>query len=285
MIPEPQKTYLLELYAALGTLGDSLVIAGAQAMRFCVHDARATKDIDFVLDAVKLRGERTSLRSQLGALGYVVVPEARNFQFQKQIPKSNEVMRLEFMAPAEFKRDKDFRVDIQADLHARECTGGTIALAQAAPHTLSGKLPNGQPFSVSVQVTQPHALVMLKLLAMDDRYRNRRGPEEAAHDREEARTHAADIVAILSARADLAAFRGHFQQQFGANVQLKDRVGLILRDYFRDALCPGMLLYGEALAANVPAGSESRRAITAEIERGLRLMTETRLAPGSDREG
>ena len=40
---------------------------------------------------------------------------------------------------------------------------------------------------------------MLKLLALDDRYRNIRGPAEARHDREEARTHAADIVAIVSA--------------------------------------------------------------------------------------
>jgi hypothetical protein len=40
---------------------------------------------------------------------------------------------------------------------------------------------------------------MLKLLALRDRYNNLRGAKEARHDREEAQTHASDIVAILVA--------------------------------------------------------------------------------------
>lgn len=279
MIPEPQKTYVLELYEALGASGDSFVIAGAQAMKFFVREARATRDIDFVLDAVRLRGEPASLQSQLTALGYAVVPESRNFQFQKQIPGSTEVMRIEFMAPEEFKRDSDFRVDIQSNVHARACTGGSIAIAQSSPHTLSGTLPNGQPITISVHVTAPHALVMLKLLALDDRYRNVRGPKEAAHDREEARTHAADIVAILKAQADLATFRFDFLRQFSSDVGLKDRTVSIFTGYFRDALSPGILLYEEALAANAPAGRESRIAIGAELERTLRLIADVLLTP------
>ena len=43
---------------------------------------------------------------------------------------------------------------------------------------------------------------MLKLLALFDRYHNVRGPHEARHDREEARTHSADIVAVLKAQLD-----------------------------------------------------------------------------------
>lgn len=272
MIPEPQKTYVLELYEALGASGDSFVIAGAQAMKFFVREARATRDIDFVLDAVRLRGEPATLRSQLEALGYAVVPESRNFQFQKQIPGSNEVMRIEFMAPDELRRENDFRVDIQNNIHARACTGGSIALAQSSPHMLSGTLPDGQPITISVHVTAPHALVMLKLLALDDRYRNIRGPKEAAHDREEARSHAADIVAILKAQADLATFRFDFLRQFGADAALKERVLRILAGYFRDGVAPGLLLYGEALAANAPAGRESRTAISAELERVVRLL-------------
>lgn len=50
MIPEPQKTYVLELLYALGTTADEFVVAGAQAMKFMMERARATKDIDFVLD-------------------------------------------------------------------------------------------------------------------------------------------------------------------------------------------------------------------------------------------
>src|SRR5438552_1478001 len=96
-------------------------------------------------------------------------------------------MRIEFMAPEEYKREKDFRVDIQDGVHARACTGGSIALAQCHLHTISGKLPTGVPCIVQVRVTQPHALVMLKLLVLADRYNNIRGPKEARHDRRRGR--------------------------------------------------------------------------------------------------
>ena len=52
MIPEPQKTYVLELLQALGPAADEFVVAGAQAMKLMVDRTRATKDVDFVLDVV-----------------------------------------------------------------------------------------------------------------------------------------------------------------------------------------------------------------------------------------
>lgn len=272
VIPEPQKTYVLELFEALGATGNGFVIAGAQAMKFYVQQSRATRDIDFILDAIRLRHEAASLHDTLKRLGYAAVPESRNFQFQKEIPGSSEIMRIEFMAPEELKRKNDIRVDVQADVHARACTGGSIVLLESESHTLAGTLPDGGSFSASVRVTRPHALVMLKLLALDDRYRNVRGPREAAHDREEARTHAADIVAILSAQRDLTAFRFDFLRQFGEDTALKDRAVGILAGYFRDVLSPGLILYEEALAANAPAGRDSRTMISAEMERVVRLM-------------
>lgn len=279
VIPEPQKTYVLELFEALGDTGDGFVIAGAQAMKFYVQGARGTKDIDFVLDAIKLRGEPVSLHDTLERLGYAAVPESRNFQFQKQIAASPEIMRIEFMAPDELKRKNDIRVDVQADVHARACTGGSIVLLESEPHTLDGTLPDGRPFSATIRVTKPHALVMLKLLAVDDRYRNVRGPQEATHDREEARTHAADIVAILSSQPDLAAFRFDFLRQFGTDAALKDRAVGVLNKYFHDALSPGLVLYEEALAANAPSGRESRTLISAEMERAVHLFSGIFLAP------
>ena len=36
-------------------------------------------------------------------------------------------MRIEFLAPEEFKHHKDIRLDIQNGVHARACTGGSIA--------------------------------------------------------------------------------------------------------------------------------------------------------------
>jgi len=40
VIPEPQKTYVLELQYALGTTADEFVVAGAQAMKFMMEGAR-----------------------------------------------------------------------------------------------------------------------------------------------------------------------------------------------------------------------------------------------------
>jgi hypothetical protein len=68
-----------------------------------------------------------------------------------------------------FKRPNDFRVDIQTGVHARACTGGSIALAQSDRHAITGNLPNGTPFTAQIRVTRPHALVMLKLLALTAR--------------------------------------------------------------------------------------------------------------------
>jgi nucleotidyltransferase AbiEii toxin of type IV toxin-antitoxin system len=219
MIPEPQRTYLLELPQALGPMADDFVVAGAQAMKFILQKARATKDIDFVLDVLDLRGHHESVAEKLRQLGYLAVPGSQNFQFHKPISRSSEVMRIEFMAPEELKREKDFRVDVQNGIHARACTGGSIAIAESSAYDLTGKLPDGSEYSAPIRVTKPHALVMLKLLALDDRYRNARGPAEARHDREEARTHAADIIAILSVQPNLTLFLQEFEKQFIADLR------------------------------------------------------------------
>jgi hypothetical protein len=273
VIPEPQRTYLLELLHALGPAAGGFVVAGAQAMKFMVDHARATKDIDFVLDVVRLRGEPLSLGAQLEQLGYVVVEGSRNFQFEKPIPNSPETLRIEFMAPEEFRRgEQDFRVDVQKGVHARACTGGSIAVAESEIHRLAGVLPDGSEFTAAVRVTKPHALVMLKLLALDDRYRNIRGPVGAHHDREEARTHAADIVAIVSAQLDIGLFRGAFQHQFEPAPSLGKRVSRILYEYFRENISPGMLVYEEFLVADKPLDRDARREVAQEIERAHSLM-------------
>lgn len=272
VIPEPQRTYVLELLHALGPASGDFVVAGAQAMKFMVERARATKDIDFVLDVVKLRGEPLQLSPRLQQLGYQVVKGSRNFQFEKPIPNSRETMRIEFMAPDEFKRQKDFRVEIQNGVHARACTGGAIAIAQSELHQLAGWLPDGSEFTAALRVTKPHALVMLKLLALDDRYRNIRGPAEARHDREEAQTHAADIVAIVSAQLDLAAFRKAFQHQFNLDPDLGKRVLGILSEYFRENVSPGLLVYEEFLVADRPSDRDTRQEVADELERAHGLM-------------
>jgi hypothetical protein len=272
VIPGPQQTYVLELLAALGPVSEEFVIAGAQAIKFAVKDARGTKDVDFILDVIALRAEPLQLNEVLKQLGYTAVAGARNFQFEKRIPNSAETMRIEFMAPEEFKRPTDFRVDVQEGIHARACTGGTVALAESDEYPLEGSLPDGKPYAAKVRVTRSHALVMLKLLALYDRYHNIRGPKEAQHDREEARTHAADIVAIVKARLDLADFKRQFEGQFGTDPELGSRVNKILGDFFRDVTAPGYLLYEEYLASTLPAGRATRAEIREESARAHRKL-------------
>lgn len=272
MIPEPQRTYVLELLKALGPAADDFVVAGAQAMKFVLEKARATKDIDFVLDVVGLRGENVSVDARLKELGYKVVEGSRNFQFEKPIPDSTESMRIEFMAPEEFKREKDFRVDVENGIHARALTGGSIAVAESDVHELSGNLPDGFPFKGSIRVTKAHALVMLKLLALDDRYRNIRGAGEATHDREEARTHAADIIAIVSAQMEQQQFKNDFEQQFQRDAALGIRVLKILDGYFHETTSPGLLVYEESIVADRPLDRSARQQVAQELERAHKMM-------------
>jgi Nucleotidyl transferase AbiEii toxin, Type IV TA system len=72
------------LLKALGAAADGFVVAGAQAMKFMLSQARATKDIDFVLDVIA-RGEKDSIAQTLKDLGYKVVHASQNFQFEKAI--------------------------------------------------------------------------------------------------------------------------------------------------------------------------------------------------------
>lgn len=274
MIPEPQRTYLLELLNALGPAAEDFIVAGAQAIKFAVVQARATKDVDFLLNVLALRNAPLQLAQVLEKLGYTPVPESRNFQFEKPIPGSTEKMRIEFMAPEEYRREKDFRVEIQDGVHARACTGGSIAVAQSDLRPVSGKLPSGGEYTAQVRVTQPHALVMLKLLALADRYSNIRGPKEARHDREEAQTHAADIVAIVKAVPDIAGFNNLFVTQFLAEPLLGIRVLRILLDFFRDVTSPGLIVYTEYLAANLATDRATAEILRRETELAQRIVAQ-----------
>jgi hypothetical protein len=241
-------------------------------LKFVLAEARATKDFDFLLDAIALRQKPANVAEKLIALGYTVVPESRNFQFQKSIPGTKEVMRIEFMAPHELKRENDFRVTIEKGLHARECLGGSIALQESDLHEVHGVLPDGTSAHVNLRVTRSNALVLLKLLALDDRYKNVRGPEQAEHDRDEARVHASDIISIMNATVDIAAWREAFYGQFGGDASLGIRVTDNLRNHFREDTSPGMLLYEESLRIGAPTDRNTRAQLAEELQRAFRMM-------------
>ncbi len=87
MIPESQRTYVLELLAALGPAAKDFVIAGAQAIKFAAKNARGTKDVDFILNVIALRAEPLQLEPVLKRLDYTAIAGARNFQFEKTSPQ------------------------------------------------------------------------------------------------------------------------------------------------------------------------------------------------------
>jgi hypothetical protein len=69
VIPEPQRTHLLEFLNALGPAAKNFVIAGAQAMKFAVEKARGKKDVDSLLNVVALRKEPLQLAQMFKRLG------------------------------------------------------------------------------------------------------------------------------------------------------------------------------------------------------------------------
>ena len=270
MIPYPQRSHVLELLVALGPAAENFVLAGAQALKFHSPKSRATRDFDFVLNVLALRQADRELSAILESLGYEPVPEARRFQFFKPIPNSAEVMRIEFMAPAEHKRRNDFRVDIQPGVHARACQGGSVTLAESDLWNISGRTPDGSRVSASIRVVRPTALIMMKLLAIHDRYQNLRGIQQREHDRNEARIHTADVVDILKAQIDRNEFRRRFLAQFAPEPHLKDKISKIVQDYFGDENKPGVLLYEESLRSLDDA--ISREKFRVEVQRAQRLV-------------
>ncbi len=271
MIPEPQRTYLLELFTALGPVADGMTLAGGQAARFWVATPRATRDLDFVLDVTYLRRYKARIAPILAGLGYAPVDTARNFQFEKLVPNSSEVMRIEFLAPAEFGRKNQIRVNVQEGIHGRACTGGSIVLTETDQHEIEGVLPDGTPATARIRVTRPHALTMLKLIALDERYRNIRGAPHGEHDRQEARIHTGDVVAVMSAQRDLHQFRERFAAQFREGLELRNRAYQIIRDYFGERSAPGVVLYSEALVRDRAA--DSVRDLDSELRRAQRLVS------------
>jgi hypothetical protein len=114
---------------------------------------------------IALRKKPLQLAKVFETLGYTPIPESRNFQFTKPIPNSSETMRIEFMAPEEFKRHNDIRVDVQDGVHARACTGGSIALTQSGRHTISGNLPNGSVFTAQIALEGDNGPSALSLVS------------------------------------------------------------------------------------------------------------------------
>lgn len=115
---------------------------------------------------------------------------------------------------------------------------------------------------------------MLKLLALRDRYNNLRGAKESRHDREEAQTNASDIVAILKAVPDVPRFNAQFIGQFHIEPTLGLHVLWIPLDFFRDITSPGLLVYSEHVAANLPQERDTPTIVRTETELAQRIVAQ-----------
>ena len=216
-----------------------------------------------MLDVFALQDTNPLIIDVLNKLNYKVVPESQNFQFFKEISPELKI-RIEFLASEKEKRKKNFRVDIQKDIHARACTGAEIAINESYFKNIKGVLTNGSPAEVKIRIVKAHALLMLKLFAMDDRYQNLRGPDELKHDRDEARIHSADIVKIVQEHIQNPDFIKSFWSQFDTEKELMQRCRNIISDYYQDINSPGIILYEEFLKDQ---GIEYNRT---DLERALR---------------
>ena len=103
---------------------------------------------------------------------------------------------------------------------------------------------------------------------------------QARRDREEAQTHASDILAILRAVTDIPSFNTAFVAQFKDEPVLGISVLRILADYFRDGSLPGLVLYADHVASNLPADRATRDTINAEIDKALQVVL--RFLPNPD---
>lgn len=258
MIEQPQLSYFIEFISSLGDAAENFVLVGAQAMRFWQENVRYTKDTDLVLGVHKLAKSNIKIADVLKNLNYQVVAEAQRFQFLKDIPGSKEKMRLEFLASDKGVIPDGFRIKIQDDVHAHKCLGAEVAIKESELKTITGPLPDGTIITVQTRVAKPHALLMLKLFAMDDRYKNIRGPKESEHDRERARVHAADIVQLVSDHITNPEFIEKFCKQFGDDVGLEERIVNIFSKYYENLDSPGIQLYREFLNEQGEAVDEDK---------------------------
>jgi hypothetical protein len=272
MFRDIQQAYLIELLTALGKEAEAFVLVGAQAMAFNVENPRYSKDFDFLLDVISLRNSSPFIGEVLQKLKYSPAPEAKNFQFIKEIPGSKELMRIEFLATDKEKRPKDpVRVNIEKGIHACQCLGAEIVLQQSDHTFIEGTLPDGNPAKVKIRYAKPNAVLMLKLLAMEDRYLSLKRPEKRAENQERARVHSADSIKVVHNNIRNTGFTELFWSQFGEEVALKQRIRGIIAEYFKGLNAPGIILYQEFLRSQETEVNEAAELDTALREINLLL--------------
>lgn len=218
-VDDPLWRHFVPLWTDLTAVAPGLLLAGGYGLflkqswladekdiltvvaidRWASNRPRVTKDFDFIasLDLIASSDEQQRLHEVLEKHRFQVVPENARWQFQKNAGEDRVVL-LDFHAAPPAEQRSDLRVG------ARRIKPGR-SLGKRGIHARENPEACGSerhPFSFSYQglkivLPNPVTLVVMKLVAMRDRWiashDSSKSAEERADEAREARKHAADV--------------------------------------------------------------------------------------------
>lgn len=163
-------------------------------------ETRSTNDLDFFLtsDLIVDAAKVSKLRDIIGALGYAVDPNAKNFQFTKtiEIYGASRQVRVELLAAPPVEEEKG-KVDVKGfrikpvgsdDIHAYL----TASASGIDIGRIEVNVPIGPSKIATITIPSAYNYLILKLHAFDDR----KSKKDSKSD--EGRHHAYDIFVTVS---------------------------------------------------------------------------------------
>jgi hypothetical protein len=217
---------LMDLAIILSDYSDSLVVSGGLAMHLLFGErasaplagdeigggdeyfARVTKDIDLVLNLVRLDSDFDDQAETIGEL-------LMRHLYQQKVPAQFWVrgvnlsgfaapvsVPVEFLAPTTFDTGGDpsllGRVTERQEVRSAALDGVALALLQPRKILLSGEALDGQFMTdISIQVVDPAMLILIKAIAFADRLKKHEREPTADKHLDNAAKHAYDISQLL----------------------------------------------------------------------------------------
>lgn len=171
--------------------------------RWSEVNPRVTKDFDFIvsLELIASEGDQKMFDAVLAKHGFEVVTRNARWQFEKKVTADQSVL-LDFHAPSPTEPRADLRVEKRRVKPGRSL-GSTGIHGRENPEANATEL---HPFTFTYQslellVPHPLAFAIMKLMAMNDRWRAASAatsPEERHAEGSLARKHAEDLMRIVA---------------------------------------------------------------------------------------
>lgn len=165
---------------------------------------RVTKDFDFIasLDLIASAGDQKQFHVALEKHNFKVVPKNARWQFAKDVDTGRTVV-LDFHAASPAENRDDLRVQARR-VKPQPSLGQEGIHARENPEAIGSEL---HPFSfayegIEIVLPNPVTLVLMKLVAMRDRWRGSQDASKSADERQfeegQARKHAEDVCRIMA---------------------------------------------------------------------------------------